>query len=187
MDEIWKDIEGYEGLYQVSNLGRIKSLKNKLKPFKKYSVGKVGYPYIALWKDNKQVLLYIHRLVATYFISNFEDKKYVNHINGDKLDFSVSNLEWVSNMENCHHSINRLEKGSSKYIGVYANSGKWESACWFGGKKQYIGRFNTEEEAHEAHIKFLTDNNLLNKYASLNKKQKEKNGTSNRKITKKDW
>lgn len=163
-DEIWKDIIGYEGLYQVSNYGRVKSLKNKLKPFKKFSVGKVGYPVIALWKDNKQVLLYIHRLVATYFIPNCENKKYVNHINGDKLDFRIDNLEWVSGMENSHHATHRSDKKSSKYVGVFAHSGKWESACWFKNRKHYIGRFDTEEEAHEAHVRFLKENNITNKY-----------------------
>jgi len=165
MEEIWKDIIGYEGLYQVSNLGRVKSLNNKKKPFKEYSVGKVGYPYLFLWINGKSKSHYIHRMVATHFIDNPDNKRYINHINSDKLDFSIENLEWVSQLENSHHSTSKRVKRSSKYVGVFAHTGKWESACWFNNKKQYIGRFETEEEAHEAHINFLKENNMLNKYA----------------------
>jgi hypothetical protein len=164
-NEIWKDIVGFEGLYQVSNYGRVKSLKNKSKPFKKFSVGKVGYPYVALWQNNKQLVFYIHRLVATYFIPNKENKKYVNHINLDKLDFRIENLEWVTNMENSYHYENSRENKSSKYIGVYYHFGKWESCCWFKNKKQYIGRFVTEDEAKDAQIKFMAENKIVNKYA----------------------
>ena len=89
MEEIWKDIIGYEGLYQVSNLGRVKSLNNKKKPFKEYSVGKVGYPYLFLWINGKSKSHYIHRMVATHFIDNPDNKRYINHINSDKLDFSI--------------------------------------------------------------------------------------------------
>jgi len=165
MEEIWKDIIGYEGLYQVSSLGRVKSLVNKNKPFKKNTVSKVGYYHVAIWKNNKQLLLYIHRLIGIYFIDNPDNKKYINHINGNKLDNRIENLEWVTNQENSHHSTSNRANRSSKYVGVFAHSGKWESACWFNNKKQYIGRFKTEEEAREAYINFLKDNNIVNKYA----------------------
>lgn len=163
--EIWKDIIGYEGLYQVSSYGTVKSLTNRLKPIKNHSIGKGGYPHVALWKENKQVLFYVHRLVATYFIPNHENKKCVNHISSDKKDFSIENLEWVSPLENSHHSTQKRVNRSSKYVGVFAHSGKWESACWINNKKQYIGRFETEEEAHDAHIEFLKKHNIVNKYA----------------------
>ena len=164
-DEIWKDIVGSEGLYQVSNYGMVKSLKNKFKPFKSFSLSKVGYPYVSLWENNKQVVFYIHRLVAIHFIPNKEGKKYVNHINSDKLDFRLENLEWVNNIENSHHYANSRENKSSKYTGVYHHSGKWESACWFENRKHYIGRFVTEDEAKDAQIKFMAENKIVNKYA----------------------
>ena len=109
MDEIWKDIEGYEGDYQVSNLGRVRSLdkyrngrngaqvfcKGKiLKPFKS---GPANYLTIALGRKKKA---YIHRLVAIAFIQNPLNKKEVDHINCNITDNTIENLRWVTRKEN---------------------------------------------------------------------------------------
>ncbi len=103
MKEIWKDIEGYEGLYQISNLGNVKSLKNNiiLKPSKNSK----GYLQVFLWKNGSGKLLRIHRLVAKAFIPNFDDKPQVNHIDGNKQNNRVNNLEWVTNSENQKHAF----------------------------------------------------------------------------------
>ncbi|MGM1462396.1 NUMOD4 domain-containing protein [Bacillus cereus group sp. BceL310] len=101
--EIWRDIEGYEGLYQVSNLGRVRSLKkNKMimKPF----VNEEGYLRITLLKDRKKNNLRVHRLVAKAFIYNKDNKPEVNHINAIKSDNKVNNLEWVTPKENMKHA-----------------------------------------------------------------------------------
>lgn len=103
----WRDIKGYEGKYQVSNLGNVKSLnfhrKNKeclLTP----KIDKDGYLEIALYKNGKSKYYRIHRLVAIAFISNNENKKEVNHINGIKSDNRVDNLEWCTSSENQVHA-----------------------------------------------------------------------------------
>lgn len=112
MKEIWKDIKGYEGLYQVSNLGNVMSWVNNsqhkrtrgliLKP----RISKHGYYYINIYKDGKRKTVKNHRLVATHFISNPKNLPCVNHRDGNKLNNKVSNLEWVTYSENRNHAIN---------------------------------------------------------------------------------
>lgn len=103
MEEIWKDISGYEGLYQASNLGNIKSLNynhtkqpRNLTPVKH----KNGYLFVYIGGKHKSV----HRIIAATFIPNQKNKPQVNHINGDKTDNRVENLSWVSAAENMRHA-----------------------------------------------------------------------------------
>jgi hypothetical protein len=113
-EEKWKDIEDYEGRYQVSSHGRVKSLARvvnshpktrKLKDkIRKLSTNRYGYSYISLKKDGKLKALAIHRLVAIAFIQNPENKPCVNHLNGIKADNNISNLEWVTYSENTIHA-----------------------------------------------------------------------------------
>ena len=112
MQEIWKDIEGYEGLYQVSNLGKIKSIQylnrvnNKSYPrnkILKIIINEKGYLKVDLYKLKKKKRFRIHRLVAQAFIPNPNNFPEINHINGNKQDNSINNLEW------CTHSYNMKE------------------------------------------------------------------------------
>lgn len=103
--EEWKDVEWYDGLYQVSNLGRVKSL-NYNKTWKTVVLKnciRVGYPIITLCK-NWHINYSIHKLVAQHFIPNPEWKKQVNHINWIKTDNRVENLEWCTASENIQHA-----------------------------------------------------------------------------------
>ena len=113
--EEYKDIQGYEGIYQVSNLGNVKSLartlqepsgkerKTKEKVLKS-SLDNKGYPKLNLHLNNVRITRRVHRLVALALIPNPEGKEQVNHINGDKTDNSTSNLEWCTGSENMKHA-----------------------------------------------------------------------------------
>lgn len=116
MNEEWRDIKGFEGYYQISSLGRIKSLKRLIirrdgKPypqkecFLKPSKNRKGYLTGQLSKDYKTTFYQVHRLVAEAFIPNVYNLPQVNHIDGNKENNSVDNLEWISNYDNMQHSI----------------------------------------------------------------------------------
>jgi hypothetical protein len=111
MVEIWKDIEGYENKYQVSNFGKIKSLSFNKTGLPKNLTPKIagkGYRTVILSKKCIQTDFYIHRLLANHFIPNPENKKEVNHKDGDKTNNYVSNLEWNTHSENGIHSFREL-------------------------------------------------------------------------------
>lgn len=125
MKEIWKDIKNYEGIYQVSNLGRIKSLgrKDAIGRIKKEKIMKENcnnYVQIKLCYEQKQSNKYVHRLVAEEFLNNELNCKEVNHINGIKTDNRVENLEWVTPRENQLHSYKlNLRKPTTKKVRQY--------------------------------------------------------------------
>lgn len=108
--EIWKDINGYESIYQVSNLGNIRCLhfgnknSNVIKNLKA-SFNNAGYLKIELHKDGKRKMFYVHRIVANAFIPNPNNLPQINHIDGDKTNNKISNLEWVTSKENINHAI----------------------------------------------------------------------------------
>lgn len=130
MEEIWKDINGYEGLYQVSTLGRVRSLDRvdatnhvwKGKILKQY-----GSPYLQvnLHKDGKKVAHKIHRLVATAFCKGYQEGYDVNHIDENKHNNRADNLEWVTHNANMKHSHiqERLTNGKKKPVCQYDMSG----------------------------------------------------------------
>lgn len=130
MKEVWKDINGYEGCYQVSNLGRIKSLDRmtnnqygeyfmKGRILKNSIIKDKGYCRVSLNNGNGKISKRVHRLVAEAFILNPENKPEVNHKDGNKLNNCVSNLEWCTNKENIEHSI---RTGLKKHCNGCSNS-----------------------------------------------------------------
>ena len=140
-NEEWRDVVGYEGLYQVSNMGRVKSLGRKdrfgrvikeriLEP----AVTHNGYLRVGLHVDGKRKMLRVHRLVCEAFHENPDNKSEVNHVNEDKTDNRACNLEWSTRTENCNHGSRneRVAKALSKPIGQFSLDGKlikvWQAA-----------------------------------------------------------
>ena len=163
MQEFFKDVSGYEGIYQVSNLGRVKSLSRLMikgkRRFKskerilKGSVNTHGYLTVGLWKDGvAKKRRSVHSLVAEAFLKHTPCgyKIVVDHINDLKTDNRVENLQLVSQRFN---SYKTQGKYSSKFKGVYFNksSKKWLAAIYNNGKNNHLGLFNNEIEASEAY------------------------------------
>ena len=104
MKEIFKDIEGYKGLYQVSNLGNVKSLRfGKEKVLKPVKDGK-KYLFVGLYKQGKHKMCKVHRLVAQTFIPNSQNLPQINHKDEDKTNNQVNNLEWCDCQYNIDYS-----------------------------------------------------------------------------------
>lgn len=122
MQEIWKDIEGYEGLYQVSNLCNIKRLNSGR--ILKQCKNTYGYLQVGLSKKGKLKMFCVHILVARAFIPNPENKSQVNHIDGDKENNNIDNLEWVSQEENLIHAF-KTGLRKTNQINQYDLNGKF--------------------------------------------------------------
>ncbi len=134
--EIWKDIKGFEGYYQISNLGSVRSLDRfdgvnyrkgqPIKPTLKHN----GYLQVGLRKHNKRKYILVHRLVAIHFIDNPKNKKQVNHIDCNKKNNKVNNLEWVTSRENQLHAKenglrDNMPSGENHtFYGKYAENSK---------------------------------------------------------------
>lgn len=140
MSEEWRDIEGYEGLYQVSDQGRVKSLERKVRHGRgieltikerilKPNVTYKNYLQVGLCTGGKQKMHKVHRLVCQAFHENPDNKPQVNHINEDKADNRASNLEWCTMRENLNHGTRNIRAGkaiskaNSKPLGQYTRDG----------------------------------------------------------------
>lgn len=123
MYEIWLDIPGFEGRYQASNLGRIKSLKSN-KILSATDNGH-GYKQVSLYKNGKNIKYKVHRLVMITFKANPDNKAQVNHINEDKSDNRLNNLEWCDNKYNVNYgSANERRSSTAKKSGLYDRQAK---------------------------------------------------------------
>ncbi len=128
-EEVWKDVEEYEGIYQISNLGRVKSLERTVKGYisltnlperiLKQNPDTRGYLMVRLYKNGIAKTKKVHRLVAKSFIPNSKNLATINHINGIKHDNRVENLEWMTYKEN---SIHAYKTGLNK--SVLSNNGR---------------------------------------------------------------
>ena len=124
MKEIWKDITGYEGLYQVSNLGKVRSLRYKnrdevrelyLKPHNR------GYLQVELHKDGTRKMFTVHRLVAMAFVNGYADDLIVNHIDENKQNNAATNLEWCTSLYNSQFYKERHPEKLSAHRGPNKN------------------------------------------------------------------
>lgn len=101
--EKWQDIFNYKGYYRISNFGNVKSLHRKERILK-YKKSKNGYCQVCLYKHHIRKMYTVHRLVATHFIDNPKNKSEVNHLDGNKLNNHMTNLEWATRLENQKHA-----------------------------------------------------------------------------------
>jgi len=163
-DEIWRDIKEYEGIYQISNLGRIKSCDRKINiqgtahfygsKILVCGITKQNYVTCKLCKNGKSKSYSIHALVYDHFGAEKRDGKYrqIDHIDNNPSNNNIDNLQLTSARENIgkKHQNNRF---TSKYPGVYRkkNSEKWIANIKINGKRKYLGAFNTEIEASNAY------------------------------------
>lgn len=185
--ETWKDVKGYEGHYQVSSCGRVKSVKRAYKTKKSWktvpeririAVKTHGYLYCVLWKDGKHERFAIHRMVADAFLENPEGLPVVNHKDGNKENNNVSNLEWCTHSENSYHAfrtgLRKPYNMSGEHNPMY---GKHQSAS----AKEKIaevhrGRKHTEEARKKMSLRKtgvrFTEEHKRNLAASVSKAKK---------------
>lgn len=160
MGEIWKDIKGYEGLYQISNMGRVKSLLkvtkfgNRLKVNEemilKPALGKRGYYVVSLNHNGKSKTFTIHRLIAEAFIPNPQNKEFIDHINTIKTDNRIENLRWVTSKENSNNILTLQHSSES-------TSKKWKEGC-----------YNNRNNIHYRKVQqFDKEGNLIATYDSI--------------------
>lgn len=169
MQEIWKDIPNYEGIYQVSNFGNVKSLSRLMNKGKAIFVSKEkimskhinkdGYYCVTLKKDKKSRTNKNHQLVAIAFLNHTPDgtlKLVVDHINDNRLDNRLENLQIITQRENVFKTQGKY---SSKYKGVnwYKKYNKWRASININGKSKHLGYFTNEYDAHVAYQKALDE------------------------------
>jgi len=156
MVEIYKDVIGYEGIYQVSNLGNVKSLKCGKEKQRKLSKDKDGYLFVGLSNNGIVDVKKVHQIVAESFLNHKRCgfKLVINHIDFDKANNRVENLEIVSARENCNK---KHLKSSSAYTGVSWNKEKrkWIASIKINNKNKYLGYYSNELEASKAYQKEL--------------------------------
>ena len=171
-NEIWKEVKDFEGYYEVSNLGKVrrcfaeKALKEQ--------ISNRGYCRVCLCRDNVKKSISVHKIVANAFIENPENKKTVNHINFDKSNNHVSNLEWMTIKENINHArdngvykssdlrqryVKRKHKDNSKCtsnnVGISyrskENYHRYVARIHYNGKRINLGSYKNELDAVNAY------------------------------------
>lgn len=187
-EEIWKDVPGYEGYYQVSNLGNVKSLSRRISLYRgsfmckekilKFSIQK-GYAQCILFKNRERKNFKLHQLVAMAFLNHVlcGHERVVDHIDNNTLNNKLSNLQVITARENLSRS--RKNK-TSKYTGVHwsKEQGKFIANIYINGRQKHLGCFNSDIDAFSAYKKALSDYNNFNIVPVYNKKTSKYVGVS---------
>jgi hypothetical protein len=171
--ENWKDIPGYEGLYQVSDLGNVKTLEKIIPHLGSYRIQKEkilspgitkGYKNVSLTKDKMKTTFKVHKLVAMVFMNHIPNGMVdlIDHLDENKLNNRLSNLSIKDNRGNINKYHLAKSTKSSKYRGVSLHKcGKWITRIRNGKKREYLGLFDTEEQASHIYEKRLKEINKL--------------------------
>lgn len=158
--EIWKDLDGFDSMYQASNFGRIKNEKRIIPQY----LDKDGYCLVNLYFNGKIKLFRLHRLIAKLFIEN-NNQKQVNHKNSNRSDNRIENLEWVSASENnCHKFIGKNTSSIYRGVTYVTRDKRWLSQIQIDNKKIHLGMFKTEKEAYLKRLKYEKENKIINIY-----------------------
>ena len=168
--EIWKDVPEFEGYYQVSNLGNVKSLSRTIlgrgkhntllkERILKFSTSTNGYYQVILQKEGFKKIYKVHSLVAICFLNHTPDGTHnvvIDHINEVKTDNRLENLRLIGHRENVSRS---MKNNTSTYVGVSwsKNAKKWISQITIEGKTKYLGLFDNEEDANKKYLETLKD------------------------------
>jgi len=154
--EIWKEVKGYEGYYEVSNLGRVKSTRFKKVRLLKSPVNGSGYPQVGLSIKGNTKYFYVHKLVAMTFLNHKpnDNSLVIDHIDNDKLNNKISNLQLITHRLNASKDRNG---GTSKYVGVCWSkaSSKWGASITINGRQKNLGVFSCELKAAYVYNKAL--------------------------------
>lgn len=159
-EEVWRAVPNYEGRYEISNLGRLKSILNSKSKILKGSISKDGYVQFSLSHRAKKLYNVYggHQLVAMAFLNHKPEGTsglVVDHKNDIRTDNNLSNLQLISNYEN---SIKRnLNK---PLFGAHKVNDKYKSSVWHNKKIIYLGCYETELEAHKVAVDYINENNL---------------------------
>lgn len=171
-EEIWKDVVGYEGVYMISNFGRVKSLSRRIRFLQRDSKEELyrtsntkiltsksdnnGYKLVILRNGIKPKTIRVHTLVAQSFLKheNNNRKLVIDHIDNDRTNNHINNIQIITQRLNC--SKDKKNK-SSKYTGVHfcKTSNKWCAMIRFNGARKNLGLFKNEEDARDSYVKFL--------------------------------
>jgi hypothetical protein len=161
--EEWRDVEGYEGFYQVSNRGEVRSLDRIIQGrwgdqkivggIISQTTSKKGYKRIKLCRNSISRTTKVHRLVAEMFLDNSSILPQVDHMDGNKTNNRVDNLRWCTNRENSEWYYEKQDS-TSEYVGVSwdKDRSKWKAQIKKEGIPRFLGRFDSELEAREAYL-----------------------------------
>ncbi len=168
--ETWKDVKGYEGKYQISNLGRVKSFHGKKERILKHA-NTFGYDFVGLYKNGNMVAFKIHRLVAEHFVENANPNEFkvVNHIDENKTNNHFKNLEWCTGSKNVSYSSHKRKirvDNSSGNTGVAWNERRksWSARLILEGESKINRYFKNKQDAIDA-IKEIKINYLKERRA----------------------
>ena len=179
MEEIWKDIEGYEGLYQASNLGRVKSLdrivvtKTNISRLMKGKVLTIvpdpnNYMKVLLSKEGKQQIYLVHRLVAQAFIPNPDNKPEIDHINTDRTDNRVENLQWVTRKENCNNPLTKEKIAAFDRTRVFSTETRQKISLALKGKIKKL-----RQKTMKPILQLSLNGDIVKRWDSATQAQKE--------------
>lgn len=153
VQEEWKAIDGFEGFYEVSNFGKIKSLERRVmnngglqrrhEKILKEHHGPTGHCLVVLCKDGKTYPRLVHRLVAVAFIPNPEDKPVVDHIDTNPMNNRIDNLRWVTTKENCNNELTRKHNSESKTGRVFSEEARRKMSE---ARKRYYKKIEKEKK-----------------------------------------